>query len=67
MERKSFAESAMVNDPASKIFKANNQVAGSLSYACKFAYAGGQSGSNTLNIEVERFVVHHQLQVQHFH
>jgi hypothetical protein len=36
MERKSFAESAMVNDPASKIFKANNQVAGSSSYACKF-------------------------------
>jgi hypothetical protein len=51
-----FAESAMVNDPAgSKIFKAKltNQVAGSLiSYACKFAYAGGQSVTKYIKYEV---------------
>ncbi|MBW4360052.1 hypothetical protein KZH69_06100, partial [Flavobacterium sp. NAS39] len=51
-----FEESAMVNEPAgSKIFKAKltGQKAGSLiSYACKFAYAGGQSVTKYIKYEV---------------
>ncbi|WP_281240217.1 putative Ig domain-containing protein [Flavobacterium praedii] len=51
-----FEETAMVNDPAgSKIFKAKltGQKAGSLiSYACKFAYAGGQSVTKYIKYEV---------------
>lgn len=51
-----FAELPMVNEPAgSKIYKAKliDQKVGSLiSYACKFAYAGGQSVTKYIKYEV---------------
>ncbi|RDI52426.1 hypothetical protein DFR66_1103, partial [Flavobacterium glaciei] len=51
-----FAESAMVNNPAgSKIFTAkltNQKVGDLISYACKFAYAGGQSVTKYIKYEV---------------